>query len=931
METMQKGPNMMEKSAISVLLQDLSRWCRAHILALTFTCILVVVNLVSWLLIWFLRIPHAGQFGTPLADLIANPGPRPVHRGPSLPVQFARLLVTLFITNGPVQLIVDSILVLVILCIAEIRLGKRRTVLVCLISAVGGAIAGLLLCTGINAIQDHWTWFLRIPMSLNPIILVIGALMASIPFSDFLWRRRIGLVGYTALILLVLYTGNPGNYCALASALIGHLVGHLWHGPLQDSPRGPSGSYETRHLLAAISTVLALGPLVTISSKVRAGFFTPLGMFMSPDYSKSSSLARCLARNNRASCYADYGLFATHPMSTLVTLLMPTLVMLTISWGIYHGRRVAAVASLVLNGLTVALAFLYYLISPLIIGDGIARAIRHGAIPSLLVIALPPLIFCIFLLNYMRFFQIRTITSRLQIGWLAILLGFLITAAGYCSFAMASPESFHPPATFSVVLSELPKLYLPNGVAGRFRPAMVPATATAQVISDGVGMVFWLVVLVVLFSWMRSSVIQNESERLKAGSLVKFGGESMSFMTTWEGNTYWFSPTGRSAIAYRVMHGIALTTTGPFGDPKEYMSDLEDFTRYCTEHSWSPVFYSVHKPQRDQLALQGWSTLKVGTEMVVTPSLWQTKGKKWQDIRTAINKAKRDKITDVLTTFNDAPWDVQSQIVDISEQWAELKALPEMKFTLGGLDELRDPQVAILYAINSDGTVLGVTSWLPTYRQDKVIGWTLDFMRHRTDSPNGIMEFLIARMAERLRDQGTVEFMSLSAAPLAGLNPDQGEDSGRNTEFLQHALQLVADMMEPAYGFHSLFFFKKKFQPDEYPVYICYPDPAQIVQIGLAVVQAYLPDLKASQAFDALKTIIPNNSKTKVDGSKGKKEESSKESRNHTQPTPEQVQEGSEVTRPIHEAGSTPTENLENPSPDRGDMNKRPGEIPPTR
>lgn len=119
-------------------------------------------------------------------------------------------------------------------------------------------------------------------------------------------------------------------------------------------------------------------------------------------------------------------------------------------------------------------------------------------------------------------------------------------------------------------------------------------------------------------------------------------------------------------------------------------------------------------------------------------------------------------------------------------------------------------------------------------------------MRHRTDSPNGIMEFLIARMAERLRDEGladpehAVEFMSLSAAPLAGMNPERdnaregGVAAGEGTQVLQHALQIVADWMEPAYGFHSLFNFKRKFQPAEAPVYVCYPDPAALPQIGLA-------------------------------------------------------------------------------------------------
>ena len=855
MQTTNKGSRLMEPSAKSVLLTDLARWVRRHAFALAFSLGLILLNLISWLLIWLLRIPGRNRLGMPLSDLIIRRASRPFHgQGrPPLLVQFARLLVSLVITPGPLPLAIDVALVLVMLCIAETRLGRRRTVLAAVISAVGGAAAGLIICWLINALQNHWAWFIRVPMSLSPIILVVGSLMASIPFSDFLWRRRIATIGYTALILMVLYTGNPGSYCALAAALIGHLTGHLWHGPVQDAnPHGHSGSYETRHLLGAVATVLALGPLVTVSSRIRAGFLTPLGTFMSSNTGGSAALSRCLEENNQVSCYAHYGLVAGHAPTGISALVMPTLVMLVAAWGIYHGRRVAAVTGVVLNALTVVMALLYFLVFPLTIGEGLNQAIRHGAMPSLLIITLPPLILSWFLVRNLGIFLVRTKTSRLQLGWAAIVLAFLATAMGYMAFTAISPGSFNPRPTTSRALSQLPGLYLPNGVASRFLPTLVPRTPTGRLVSHGIGLIFWLVVLVVLLSWMRSSVIQNGSERQEADKLVEYGGESMSFMTTWEGNSYWFSPSGHSGIAYRLLHGIALTTTGPFGDPDEYADDLDEFTRFCNAHSWSPVFYSVHKPQRDLLAARGWSTLTVGTEMVVTPSLWQTKGKKWQDIRTAINKAKRDNITDVLTTFNDASWDVQSQIVDISEQWAELKALPEMKFTLGGLDELRDPRMAILYAVDDQGKVLAVTSWMPTYRQGQVIGWTLDFMRHRTDSPNGIMEFLIARMAERLRDQGTAEFMSLSAAPLAGM--DGGED---RTAFLQHALHLVADLMEPAYGFRSLFFFKKKFQPSEHPVYICYPDPAQLAQIGLAVVQAYLPNLKASQAWDAIKTIMP--------------------------------------------------------------------------
>lgn len=185
-----------------------------------------------------------------------------------------------------------------------------------------------------------------------------------------------------------------------------------------------------------------------------------------------------------------------------------------------------------------------------------------------------------------------------------------------------------------------------------------------------------------------------------------------------------------------------------------------------------------------------------------------------------------------------------------------------MKFTLGGLDELHDNRVKILYAIDESGRVLGVTSWMPTYRNNKVIGWTLDFMRHRTDSPNGIMELLIARMAERLRDEGisnpdsAVEFMSLSAAPLAGIEEDElTSGSKKSTNIMNHTLAMMSDILEPAYGFKSLYFFKKKFQPEASPVYVCYLDSAKLAQISLAVTSSYLPEAKPKQLLEMVKSL----------------------------------------------------------------------------
>lgn len=108
-------------------------------------------------------------------------------------------------------------------------------------------------------------------------------------------------------------------------------------------------------------------------------------------------------------------------------------------------------------------------------------------------------------------------------------------------------------------MAELPGRFLPIGFLSHMKLSFVPRTPMASIVYQGVGLVFWIVVLVVVIRWMSDVSESNERAQARAERLVETGGESMSFMTTWEGNSYWLSPTGKSAVAYRVLNGIALT------------------------------------------------------------------------------------------------------------------------------------------------------------------------------------------------------------------------------------------------------------------------------------------------------------------------------------------------------------------------------------
>jgi lysylphosphatidylglycerol synthetase-like protein (DUF2156 family) len=177
------------------------------------------------------------------------------------------------------------------------------------------------------------------------------------------------------------------------------------------------------------------------------------------------------------------------------------------------------------------------------------------------------------------------------------------------------------------------------------------------------------------------------------------------------------------------------------------------------------------------------------------------------------------------------------------------KGLPEMNFMLGGLDELDDPNVRCLVAVDADRKLHAITSWLPVYEAGRPVGWTIDLMRRNTEGTvRGVMEFLITTAALTFQEEGA-RFVSLSGAPLAGLDRGEGCEQPRA---LQRALEVIGDAIEPAYGFQSLRQFKDKFQPVYEPLYLTYPDPAALGPIAIAIGSVYLPHPISRQGLRTL-------------------------------------------------------------------------------
>jgi lysylphosphatidylglycerol synthetase-like protein (DUF2156 family) len=332
-------------------------------------------------------------------------------------------------------------------------------------------------------------------------------------------------------------------------------------------------------------------------------------------------------------------------------------------------------------------------------------------------------------------------------------------------------------------------------------------------------------------------------DRGTAISLLKtHGGSTMSWMGTWPDN-HWFihrdlDGTPLGYVAFQVHRGTAIALGDPVGaDADTRAAVLQAFVDEQETHGLEVCFFSVTQEVADWGRGHGRRDVLVAEEAIIDLPGLEFKGKSWQSVRTALNRATKDGITYREGHLAEMPRGLLSQVRAISELWVSDRGLPEMGFTLGGIDEALDPDTMVGLAVDADVTVHGVTSWLPVYSAGgKVTGRTLDVMRRLPDGFGPVTEFLIASACLSFREQGAA-FVSLSGAPLAHSGGGTAERAA-----LERLLDQLGEAMEPLYGFRSLDSFKRKFRPRHEPVHLVFSDEAALPRVGLALTSAYLPD-----------------------------------------------------------------------------------------
>ena len=663
---------------------------------------------------------------------------------------------------------------------AEYRMGTWRTV----VTFFAGQVIGILAAAAFLAVARDRGWYWADQTAL---LLDVGssaggmaALSAATATLTPPWRGRARFLIVMYCAVSFLYVGAIWDLEHAIAVTFGLLVGPVLLGRRPQLPSWQGSRREWRMLAAAFTFFVALGALV--------GAIIPA----------SGPLAE--------------------PSDITDTdgpgFLGIVLIVLLLLWsdGLRRGRRVAWRWVVGLSALIVFGALL---------PPYTADSIYTGLLMAVLLVIL--------ILGRSAF----TARGNRAVGagvWSLLGLG-LAALIAYSALGFLLIRGFSPAATIdSAMLEASERITLGAG-------ELIPTTILATVFLASLPVLWWGLVLVafVLVLWSNQLPAPGVDRERSLELLRRYGGTNLSWMTTWPENSYWFSPDGQAVVAYQVHAGVAIGLADPIGPADSLVPTLRQFADHTETQGTPACLFSVTEAVAAAAREMGWRTLQVAEEAIVDLPDLEFRGKAWQDVRTAINRAKKESVTFELGRLADMSANTLRQVRAISEAWVSEKGLPEMGFTLGGVEEALDPEVRVGLAVTADGTVDGVTSWLPILAPGGAVrGWTLDLMRRRDGGFRPVTEFLIASACLAFKDEGA-QVVSLSGAPLARADADA------EVTALERVLDSVGEAMEPLYGFRSLHQFKAKFQPRYAPISMAYPDEAALPRIGVAIGRAYLP------------------------------------------------------------------------------------------
>ncbi len=342
-------------------------------------------------------------------------------------------------------------------------------------------------------------------------------------------------------------------------------------------------------------------------------------------------------------------------------------------------------------------------------------------------------------------------------------------------------------------------------------------------------------VLAVFYAAFRSRravdpLTEDDEKRLR--ELLERHGDRDSlgyFALRREKSVVW-SPTGKAAVAYRVVGGVSLASGDPIGDPEAWPGAIAPWLAQARAHGWIPAVMGAGEEAGTVYCRHGLGALELGDEAVVEVAEFTLEGRAMRTVRQAYNRVRRAGYRVRIRRHEDIPAHEMAHLVERADDWRDGATERGFSMALGRLGDPGDGRCVMLECTDAEGRLRALLSFVPWGPH----GLSLDLMRRDRDSDNGLMEFMVIELLRRAEEIGITQ-VSLNFAMFRSVF-ERGARLGAGP--VLRLWRSLLSFFSRWWQIESLYRANAKYRPIWEPRFLLFEKSADLPRIGLASARA---------------------------------------------------------------------------------------------
>ncbi len=329
----------------------------------------------------------------------------------------------------------------------------------------------------------------------------------------------------------------------------------------------------------------------------------------------------------------------------------------------------------------------------------------------------------------------------------------------------------------------------------------------------------------------RVGLAPEDEQRLRALLEVHGRADSLGYFALRRDKSVMFSASGKSAVAYRVLAGVALASGDPLGDVEAWPGACGAFLAQCQLYGWVPAVLGCSEQGATVWARHGLDALELGDEAVVDAGTFSLEGRPMRGVRQAVARTRRAGYAVRVRRLADIPAAEAASLASLAEGWRGTETERGFSMALSRFGDVTADGRCVIVTAEADGTVRGLLQFVP-WGCD---GLSLDLMRRDRDVPdNGLNELMIADVLAACSGLG-VRRVSLNFAMFrAALERGERIGAGPVARLWARLLRVASRWWQ----IESLYRFNAKFSPSWLPRYLLFGSVRDLPRIAVAAFEA---------------------------------------------------------------------------------------------